>query len=64
MKNEAIIEVLREEIILLYNSTDDPIMKAKLKRISSGDIVLRCKCPKCGEKFAPEDGMKLSERIL
>lgn len=64
MTNEEIIETLKEEITLLYNCTDDPIMKAKLKRISSGDIVLRCKCPMCGEKFAPEDEMKLSERIL
>ncbi|NRA78780.1 MAG: hypothetical protein HRU18_11270 [Pseudoalteromonas sp.] len=64
MTNEEIIEALKEEITLLYNCTDDPIMKAKLKRISSGDIVLRCKCPMCGEKFMPEDGMKLSERIL
>ena len=64
MTNEEIIEALKEEITLLYNCTDDPIMKSKLKRISSGEIVLRCKCPMCGEKFTPEDGMKLSERIL
>ncbi len=64
MTNEEIITDLKEQIIQLYNCTDDPVMKAKLKRISSGSIVLRCKCPNCGEKFEPENGMKLSERIL
>jgi len=34
MTNEEIIEALKEEITLLYNCTDDPIMKAKLKRMS------------------------------
>jgi transcription initiation factor IIE alpha subunit len=64
MTNEEIREELKETIINLYNCTDDAKMKVKLNRILNGDIVLRCKCPMCGEKFVPEDGMKLSERIL
>ncbi len=48
MSNEEIIAELKEHITLLYNCTDDSEMKAKLRRISSGDIVLRCKCPMCG----------------
>ena len=48
MSNEEIIAELKEHITLLYNCTDDSEMKAKLRRISRGDIVLRCKCPMCG----------------
>lgn len=64
MSNEEIIAELKEEIILLYNCTDDPEMKRKLRRIINGDIVLRCKCPRCGHKFEPKEGLKLSEKIL
>jgi hypothetical protein len=64
MSNEEIISALKEEITLLYNCTDDSEMKAKLRRISSGEIILRCKCPMCGEKFDPKKNMKLSEKIL
>jgi len=64
MTNEEIREELKETIINLYNCTDDAEMKSKLNRILNGDIILRCKCPRCGHKFATEEGHKLSERIL
>lgn len=64
MTNEEIREELKETIVNLYNRAEDAEMKAKLNRILSGDIVLRCKCQRCGHKFPTEDGLKLSERIL
>lgn len=64
MSNEEIINELREEIINLRNCTDDPQMIARLYKILNGDIVSRCKCPNCGNKFDPREEMKHAFRIL
>lgn len=64
MTNDEIIETLKEELIILINCTDDVNLKAKLRNILHGEQVLRCKCPKCGEKFEPKDNLKLSVKIL
>ena len=64
MTNEEIIEEVREDLINLLNCTDDVEMKAKLKTILQDDIVERCRCPMCGEKFDPRKNIKHSKRIL
>lgn len=64
MTNEQIIDELKESIKLLLPCTEDEEMKAKLKTILNGNIIHRCKCPRCGEKFEPKDNMKYATKIL
>ena len=64
MTNQEIITELQEHITLLYNCTDDAEMKAKLRRIKSGFVVERVKCPRCGSKFTTHDNMKFAVKIL
>ena len=64
MTKDEILHEIREDLVNLYNCTDDPYMKNIIRTILNKDYIDYVKCPKCGEKFEAEENMKHSFKIL
>jgi len=64
MTKYEILNEIREDLVNLYNCTDEPEVKGIIKTILNKDYIDYVKCPKCGNKFEPEEGMKHSFKIL
>ena len=56
---ENIIEFLK----IQYNGADEKL-KQQIRTILNESIVVRCKCPQCGEKFDPSEHVKYSKKLL
>lgn len=51
------MEEIKEFLINMYQSADEDAKK-RIKILLKNEVVDRCKCPKCGSKFTPEEGFK------
>lgn len=64
MSKDEILQEIREGLINIYNCSDEPSVKSMIKTILDKDYIDYVKCPSCGNKFEPEEGMKHSFKIL
>jgi len=64
MSKEEIIKEIKEDIIILFNCTDDSETKEKLNNILNGWHIKRCRCPMCGEKLDAKENSILEIKIL
>jgi len=64
MSRDEILHEIREDLTNLFNCTDEPEVKRIIRTILNRDYIDYVKCPKCGNKFEPEDGLKHSFKIL
>lgn len=53
------MEEIKEFLINMYQSADEDT-KRRIKILLKNEVVDYCKCPRCGEKFEPEEGRKSS----
>jgi len=51
------MEEIREFLNAQYQGADAET-KRRIEILLQNEVVTRCKCPKCGEKFEPKDGFK------